>query len=86
MLPVVGYDLFGKHYMRCSPTALSIVQYRRKPVRRGFAKAYVARDHCIEHHFGKMPLELFIYLVGQAQARVIHGQQEAFNLKLRIKA
>ena len=52
---------------------------------RRLAQADVAGYDGVEYHFGEVPLELFVDLVGQTQTCVVHGEQEAFDLKTGIE-
>ena len=53
---------------------------------RSFAKTYVAWNHRVKHHIAEIALKFFINLIGQTQTRVVHCQQEPFDLKIGIEA
>ena len=45
------------------------------------AQTDIARYHGVEHHIAEVTFQLFIYLIGKAQAGVIHGKQKTLYLK-----
>ncbi len=47
----------------------------------GFAQFYIALDDGVEHQFLEVAFHLVVYLVGLAQPRVIHGQQESLDFE-----
>ena len=47
---------------------------------------HVTLDNGLEHQLLEVTFHLVINLVGQAQTRIVHGEQEAFYLELRIHA
>ena len=52
---------------------------------RCLGEAHVARNHGAVEGIAKVLGELLRYFAGEIVARVIHGAQQAFNLKLRVK-
>ena len=51
-----------------------------------FAELDVALDDGLEDELAEVTLHLFVDLVGEAQAAVVHGQEEAFYLEARVHA
>ena len=68
----------------CS-AALGVVEKRRQPVARSLAQTDIARNDRVEHHFGKMPLQLFIYLICETQTGIVHRKQESFDFERRVE-
>ena len=56
-----------------------------RSMRGGFAQSYVAGDDGVEYHIAEMGFQLLINLISQPQTRIIHRQQESFNLKSGIE-
>ena len=52
---------------------------------RCLAQTDVAGNHRVKDHWTEVAFQFFVDLIGQAQTRVIHGQQKAFDLDLRIE-
>ena len=62
-----------------------VVEYGGKSVARGFGEFHVALDDGFEYEFLKVALHLVVDLVGEAESRVVHGEEEPFNLERRIE-
>ena len=48
-------------------------------------KLDVSLYHGLEDKFLEVAFHLIVYLVGQAQARIVHGEQEALNFQFRVQ-
>ena len=64
---------------------LSVVENNGQAVTWTFAQFHIALYHRFEHQFLEMSLYLIVDLVGQAQAAVVHREQETLNFQLRIQ-
>ena len=62
-----------------------IVQDCGKPVAGCFAQLYIALDDGAEYQFLEMALHFIVNLVGLAQARVVHRQEEAFDFECGVQ-
>ena len=62
-----------------------IVQDCGESVAGGFAQFYIALDDGVEHQFLEVAFHLVVYLVGLAQPRVIHGQQESLDFECGVQ-
>ncbi len=70
--------------MACRASAFAVVEQGREPVARSLAQAYVAGYHGVEHHLCKMAFQLFVYLVGEPQAGVVHSEQESLDFQFGV--
>ena len=51
----------------------------------GFAEAYIALDDGVEDQFLEVAAHLVEHLVAQAEARVVHREQEAFDAESGVE-
>src|SRR5688572_13029842 len=63
------------------PPAAGIVHDDRLTKAGRFAQFCVPLNNGIKYHLLKMCLYFFNHLIGETKARIIHGQQNAFNVK-----
>lgn len=82
---VFCYQFFCKKYMAGGSTAFRVVEECRQTMAWSFAKTDIARNDSIEHHFGEMPFEFLVDLIGEAQSGIVHCQQESFDFQMRIQ-
>jgi hypothetical protein len=77
--------LAGQGQVSNRATGIFVIRQRGHAVARRFGQADVTRDHCVVKLVAKVFLELRRHVVHQAQARVIHGPQQAFDLQVRVE-
>src|SRR5207302_10177958 len=76
-----GGDLLCQLEVCVGARAVRVVVDDRLAEAGGLADADVARDHRVEHQFGKMLPHLALDVLRQAGAAVVHGQQHPRHSK-----
>lgn len=84
LIVLVDYLLRQGEVVLCS-CRLGIVEDCRQTMARCLREFYVSLYDRLEDEFLEMALHLVVYLPCEAETLVIHRQQEAFYLQLRVE-
>ena len=84
-LVALFHNLLSQCQVVLTTSRLGIVKNNGQAVTWTFAQFHVALYHRFEHQLLEMSLYLIVDLVGQAQAAVVHREQETLNFQLRIQ-
>ena len=80
-LTVFTDQLFRQLGVAGGTTAGGVVENGWQTVAWSLAQTNVAWDHGAEHHVAEVAFQLFVDLVGKAEACVVHGEQETLDLE-----
>ena len=80
------HDFLGQLYVTFGAAGADIIEQRRLAIARRLGKADVARNDGFQQPIAKVSLQLLCDLLRQVRSIVIHGEDHAFNVQLRVKA
>ena len=81
----MAYQFFGKCHVILGSGGVCVIQDGGQTVAWGFAQFDVALYDGVEHQFLEVAFHFIVNLVGLAQARVVHRQQETFDFECRVQ-
>ena len=82
---ILGDKLLGELHVAGGTAARRVVENGGQSVTGRLAEPDVARDDGGEHHVAKVGLEFLVNLVGEPEARVVHGEQETLDAQAGVE-